>query len=200
MGVGVLQQEAWIQNPQDKVVNLKRKNRTNPRVNKAVAPSKDNRQQLLGSASIDTWQSVVILKEENMTISNKLNKRHPQPIPVQHFGVLMGRGPTRSCLRTPQHGERGSNQHLHRGAPSRWAWGGDRAMDAPACAGAHKMGTCNRLLICSFFSASFFSSPQWGLCGEWKSLLLDASHGTWESSHKLLLDFFGLPQRRVNWQ
>lgn len=101
-----------MQSPQDKVVNVIRKKLTNPRANKVVTPLKDNRQQLIGSISIDTWQSMVILKEENRTVFKKLSKKHPQAINVKCFSVLSDRGPTRSCLRTLQHRERGSNQHL----------------------------------------------------------------------------------------
>lgn len=42
-----------------------------------VVLSKDNRQPLMRSTSIDTWQNMVILKEENITIYKKPNKRHP---------------------------------------------------------------------------------------------------------------------------
>lgn len=137
-----------MQSPQYEVVNVKRKNRTNPRANRVLALSMDNRQQLMGSASADTWQSMVILQEENTTISKEPNKRHHQSIPVQCFGVLRDRGPTRSCIRPPQHGEKGFNQHLHLNILAGGHEEGTEPWMLQPVLDLAENRTCSRLLIC----------------------------------------------------
>lgn len=114
--------------------------RTNP--SKVVAPIEQWhwRQHLIGNIFVDTWQSVVILTKENTAVFKKLIHRHPKSIPHQCFGVLRGRGPMRSCLRAPQHGQRGSNQHLHPGAPSWWHEKGPKSWMLQPVLGLQKTG------------------------------------------------------------